>query len=59
MKINLEELEKAWGFKASISFRESFEKLNLNYAKLTANERDKAIIRTIKTLNSDIKKVGP
>jgi hypothetical protein len=58
-RIELEELEETWGFKASLSFRKNFEKLNLNYRKLTPSERDQAIIKTVDTLTSEIAKVGP
>lgn len=58
-RIQLEDLEKTWNFKASPRFKSQFEQLDLSYTELSETQRDEAILSFIDTLQGDLVKAGP
>jgi len=58
-RIQLEDLEKTWNFKASPRFKSQFEQLDLSYTEISETQRDEAILSFIDTLQGDLVKAGP
>lgn len=58
-RIQIEDLERTWNFKASPRFKSQFEELDLSYTELSETQRDEAILSFIDTLQGDLVKAGP
>jgi hypothetical protein len=57
--INIEDIERLWKFQASPSFQSKFNESDFTYMEISHEERDRAILGFIDTLESDLVKVGP
>jgi len=57
-RIELDELSKLWNFTPSEQFVNSFKSLNLDFKALSQPERDEAILKVLKALNSELVTVG-